>query len=265
MFHPRPIIRQHHRGQMPSIRRESVKPTGHTPSHTMPCNRREFVRPTGHTPTLMVIGNGRDNDLTTPNQITIRQHRRVLKMPSTLKEESVKPTGPTPMFMVTGIRNGLTRPHQTPHAPTERPDGKMKKSPFPTLPPLVGTDAFKTHNPRVKARAPQGHPSGASDPLPPQRVTGQLPHVNRSSVGKQASAQKQSPVRPIQKKTASKKKQPHKDQPQMPVRLLPVADFPPVSESVRAVMLRIAKQQHLERQRAAVTGRTWLPKNVLIG
>lgn len=243
---PRPnqtTIRQHHRMQMPSMHRESVKPTGHTPTHT----------------TLMVIGNGHNNDLTTPNQITIRQHHRVQQMPS-INRESVKPTGQTHSLMVIGKgnTNGLTRPNQTTQAriltTTERPHWEMNKSPVLILPPLAGTAAFKAHNPRlVTARAPLRHPPPAAASLP-QPVTRRIAPVNRSSVGKPASAEKQSPVRLIQKNSGSKKKQPCKDQPQKPVRLLTVADFPPVSESVRAVMCRIADQQHSERQRAAVTG-----------
>ena len=252
---PSSTIRQYHcvQNEMPSTRRESVEFTGQTPTHTTP---------------LMVIRNVHKNDLTTPNQVTNRQHHRV-QMPS-IHRESVKPTGQTPTFTGYGHNNDLTRPNQTPQAriltTTKRPHCEMNKSPVLTLPPLAGAAAFKTHKPRVvTGRAPlrppaPAAPAAAPTPAPatpaparlPQLVTGRIALVNRSSVRKLVSEEKQSPLRPIQKKSGSKKKQPCKDQPQKPVRLLAVADFPPVSESVRAVMCRIADEQHSERQRAAL-------------
>ncbi|CAM4734496.1 unnamed protein product [Leuciscus chuanchicus] len=216
------------------MHRESVKPTGQTPTHT----------------TFMVIRNGHKNDLTTPNQVTTRQHHRVQQMPS-IHQESVKSTGQTPTFTGYGHNNDLTRPRQTPQAriltTTERPHREMNKFPVLPLPPLAGAAAFKTHKPRVvTGRVPLQPPAPASAPAPaparlrlPQLVIGRIAPVNRSSERNLAS---------------SKKKQPCKDQPQKPVRLLAVADFPPVSESVRALMCRIADQQHSERQRAAVKG-----------
>lgn len=142
---------------------------------------------------------------------------------------------------------------------TERPHWEVNKSPVLTLPPLAGAAAFMTHKPRVvTGRAPLRPPAPAPAPAAPTRlpqlVIGRIAPVNRSSVRKLAGEEKKSPVRPIQKKSSSKKQQPYEDKPQKPVRLLAVVDFPPVSESVRGVMCRIADQQHSKSHRAAVKG-----------
>lgn len=216
-------IRQHHRMPMPSLRRESVKPTVQTPTHI----------------SLMVIGNEHKIGLNRPNQTT---QARVLTNVTTERSHSA----------------------------------------VPNLPPLVSTAAVKTDKIRVTARAPLRQPA-ADLPQPVARriipvlrshvekpETRRVIPVPRSRVEKPVRAEKQSPVRQIQKKPARaerqspvrqvhknsgcKKKEPCKDKPKMPVRLLAVADFPPVSESVRALLMsNLAAQQRLARQRPPVT------------
>lgn len=202
---------------------------------------------------------------------TIRQHHR---MPlQSVRRESVKPTVQTPThisLMVIGNEHkvGLNRPNQTTQAriltnvTTER-----SHSAVPKLPPLVFTAAVKTDNTLVTARAPLQQPAASDLPPPVARriipvlrshvekpETRRVIPVPRSRVEKPVRAEKQSPVRQKHKNSGCKKKEPCKDKPKIPVRLLAVADFPPVSESVRALLMsNLAAQQRSARQRPPVT------------
>lgn len=208
-----------------------------------------------------------------PSTIIRQRHRMPLQLQS-VRRESVKPTVQTPThisLMVIGNEHkvGLNRPNQTTQAriltnvTTER-----SHSAVPKLPPLVFTAAVKTDNTRLTARAPLRQPAAAADLPPPvaRRIipvlrshvekpeTRRVIPVPRSRVEKPVRAEKQSPMRQIHKNSGCKKKEPCKDKPKIPVRLLAVADFPPVSESVRALLMsNLAAQQRSARQRPPVT------------
>ncbi len=162
--------------------------------------------------------------------------------------ESGKPTGQTPphiQLLVTGNKHSQTT---TPRSliTTERPGREVSTFTVPTLPSLVRTAAVKTDKPRA--------PLLQSVPLP-QVLTRQVKPVPRNPDEEPARADKQSPLR--QRNSGYKNKRLRKDKQQKPLRLLTFADIPPVTESVRTLLMSKASvQQRSHPQRADGDTRT---------
>lgn len=229
-------IRQHHRMPLPSVRRECVKPTVQTPTHI----------------SLMVIGNEHHIGLNRPNQ-------RTLTKVTTERPRSTVPNLP-PLVFTAAVKKDNHRvtaraPLRQPAAAADLPQPVARR-----VIPVLRSHVEKTETRRVipvprisLVEKPETRWAVPQTSLVEKPKTHRVMPVPRTSlVEKPARAEKQSPVSQItlQKNSGCKKKEPCKDKPQMPVRLLAVADFPPVSESVRALLMsNLAAQQRSARQR----------------
>lgn len=232
-------IRQHHRMPMPSLRRESVKPTVQTPTHI----------------SLMVIGNEHKIGLNRPNQTT---QARVLTNVTTERSHSAVPNLP-PLVSTAAVKTDKIR--VTARAPLRQPAADLPQPVARRIIPVLRSHVEKPETRRVipVPRSRVEKPVRAEKQSPVRQILKNTVRTENKSPVRQiqkkpARAERQSPVRQVHKNSGCKKKEPCKDKPKMPVRLLAVADFPPVSESVRALLMsNLAAQQRLARQRPPVT------------
>lgn len=151
--------------------------------------------------------------------------------------QSVKPTKQTPtplQLLVIGNKHkiGLI-------------DANKTTKTVPTLSPLVRMAAVKTDKPREPCLQPVALP---------QVLTHRVTPVPRNREEEPARAENQSPVCQIQRKRGCKNKWLRKDKSQKPLRHLTVVDMPPVTESVRTLLMSNATvQQRLHHQRPTAT------------